>query len=69
MGLRATKPSEVVPVLKEALKIKKPVMMDFVVDWKEKVYPMVPAGAPIDQMLFDVSRDKQQKKKKLRAVK
>ncbi len=69
VGLRATKPSEVVPVLKEALKIKKPVMMDFVVDWKEKVYPMVPAGAPIDQMLFDVSRDKQQKKKKLRAVK
>jgi acetolactate synthase-1/2/3 large subunit len=69
VGLRATKPSEVVPVLKEALKIKKPVLMDFVVDWKEKVYPMVPAGAPIDQMLFDESLQKQAKKKKLRAVK
>jgi acetolactate synthase-1/2/3 large subunit len=54
VGLRATKPEEVVPVLKEALKIKdKPVFMDFVCDWKEKVFPMVPAGAAIDEMIFD----------------
>jgi acetolactate synthase-1/2/3 large subunit len=67
IGLRATKPSEVEVVLKEAFKIKKPVFMDFVVDWKEKVYPMVPAGAAIDSMLFE----EQEKKtpKKLKAVK
>ncbi len=54
VGLRATTPEEVVPVLKEALKIKdKPVFMDFVCDWKEKVFPMVPAGAAIDEMIFD----------------
>jgi len=54
VGLRATTPEEVVPVLKEALKIKdKPVFMDFVCDWKEKVFPMVPAGASIDEMIFD----------------
>lgn len=69
VGLRATKPSEVVPVLKEAFKIKQTVFMDFVVDWKEKVYPMVPAGASIDHMLFDESIGKQDKKKKIRAVK
>lgn len=70
VGLRATKPSEVVPVLLEALKIKdRPVFMDFVIDWKEKVYPMVPAGASIDQMLFDESAAKPAAKKKLRAVK
>ncbi|KKL16326.1 hypothetical protein LCGC14_2496700, partial [marine sediment metagenome] len=69
VGLRAVKPSEVVPVLKEAFKIKQTVFMDFVVDWKEKVYPMVPAGASIDHMLFDESAEKQVKKKKLRAVK
>jgi acetolactate synthase-1/2/3 large subunit len=68
VGMRATKPSEVEPVLKEAFKLKKTVLMDFVVDWKEKVYPMVPAGAPIDQMLFDESVEKAEKKK-LRAVK
>ncbi|MEW6584450.1 MAG: biosynthetic-type acetolactate synthase large subunit [Nitrospirota bacterium] len=67
VGLRATKPSEVEPVLKEAFKIKRTVFMDFVVDWKEKVFPMVPAGAPIDQMLFEEQKEKAEKK--LKAVK
>ncbi len=68
VGLRATKPSEVMPVLKEALKIKKqPVFMDFVVDWKEKVFPMVPAGAAIDEMIFD--EDIKKPEKKLKVVK
>lgn len=67
VGLRATKPSEVEPVLKEAFKIHRPVFMDFVVNWKEKVYPMVPAGAPIDHMLFEEPEKKPEKK--LKAVK
>lgn len=67
VGLRATKPSEVEPVIKEGLKTKKPVFMDFICDWKEKVFPMVPAGAAIDEMLLE---DRPSKKKgKLRAVK
>ncbi len=67
-GLRASKPDEVMPVLKEALKIKdRPVFMDFVVDWREKVYPMVPAGAAIDEMIFDEEEKKPEKK--LKAVK
>ena len=66
VGLRATKPSEVEPVLKEAFKIKRTVFMDFIVDWKEKVYPMVPAGAPIDHMLFEQEKKPE---KKLKAVK
>ena len=68
LGLRAERPSEVVPVLKEAFKSKLPVMMDFVVDWKEKVYPMVPAGAAIDNMLHYEPAIKKKKKTKLRAV-
>lgn len=67
VGLRATKPDEVEPVLKEAFKIKKPVFMDFVIDWKEKVYPMVPAGATLDSMLFEEKEKKAEKK--LKAVK
>ncbi len=67
VGLRATKRSEVEPVLKEAFSIKKPVFMDFVVDWNEKVYPMVPAGAAIDEMLF--REDEKKSEKKLKAVK
>lgn len=67
VGLRATKPSEVEPVLKESFKIKKPVFIDFVIDWREKVYPMVPAGATLDTMLFEEKEKKSEKK--LKAVK
>src|SRR4030065_2430431 len=61
VGLRATKPGEVEPVLKERFKTKRTVFMDFVVDWKEKVFPMVPPGAPIDQMLFEEPEEKAEK--------
>jgi acetolactate synthase-1/2/3 large subunit len=64
VGLRATKKSEVEPLLKEAFKVKRPVLMDFVVDWKEKVFPMVPAGAAIDEMLFHEEEKKAEKKLK-----
>jgi acetolactate synthase I/II/III large subunit len=64
VGLRAEKPSEVEPVLKDALKVKRPVMMDFVVDWKEKVFPMVAPGAAIDEMMFGEKEKKSDKKLK-----
>jgi len=63
IGLRATKPQDVEPVIREALKVKdRPVFMDFIVDWKEKVYPMVPAGGAINEMLFE-----EKERKKLKA--
>ena len=52
VGLRATKPEEVESVLSEGLKIPKPVIMDFIVEKEEGVYPMVPAGAAITDMLL-----------------
>ncbi|MBI5197031.1 MAG: biosynthetic-type acetolactate synthase large subunit [Nitrospirae bacterium] len=52
VGLRATKPSEVEGVLKEALKVKKPVVIDFVVDREENVFPMVPPGGANHEMVF-----------------
>ncbi|MGD9504078.1 MAG: biosynthetic-type acetolactate synthase large subunit [Syntrophobacteraceae bacterium] len=52
VGLRATKPEEVEPVIREAFAIKKPVLMDFVVAAEEGVYPMVPAGKDISEMLL-----------------
>jgi acetolactate synthase-1/2/3 large subunit len=51
-GLRATKPEEVVSVLQQGLATPGPVIMDFMVDREESVYPMVPAGAPITEMLL-----------------
>ncbi len=52
MGLRATKPEEVEEVLLKGLSSKTTVVMDFVVEREESVYPMVPAGAPITEMLL-----------------
>lgn len=52
VGLRATKPKEVEAVIKKAMSVKKPVIMDFHVEKEEGVYPMVPAGAPITEMLL-----------------
>jgi acetolactate synthase I/II/III large subunit len=52
VGLRATTPEEVEPVLSEGLSRPEAVIMDFAVEPEEGVYPMVPAGAPISKMLL-----------------
>jgi acetolactate synthase-1/2/3 large subunit len=67
VGLRAERPSDVVPVLQEALRVKRPVFMDFVIARYEKVFPMVPAGAAINEMIF--GDEKKPEEKKLKAVK
>ncbi len=52
VGFRAVKQSEVEPVLREALSVPRPVLIDFVVSPEEGVYPMVPAGKDISEMLL-----------------
>jgi len=52
VGLRAQKPEDVEAVLKEGLFSPQTVIMDFIVEREECVYPMVPAGAPITEMLL-----------------
>jgi acetolactate synthase I/II/III large subunit len=51
-GIRVDKPDQVKDAIREALSIKGPVFVDFVVDPEEDVYPMVPAGSPICNMLL-----------------
>jgi acetolactate synthase-1/2/3 large subunit len=45
VGLRAEKVSEVDDVIKEMIRVDKPVISDIVVDRAENVYPMIPGGA------------------------
>lgn len=52
LGLRATRPAEVEKVLKEGLASPKTVIMEFITDREENVYPMVPAGKAITDMLL-----------------
>ena len=50
VGLRATKPEEVEPILKQGLSLDSPVLMDFRVSREECVYPMVHPGDSISNM-------------------
>jgi acetolactate synthase-1/2/3 large subunit len=53
LGLRADKPSEVEPVLKQGLKHKGPVLMNIEVDPFENCYPMIPAGGAQHEMMLE----------------
>jgi acetolactate synthase-1/2/3 large subunit len=52
VGLRATKESEVKDVIKQAYATNKPVIMDFVVEREEKVFPMVPGGGTVKDIIL-----------------
>lgn len=52
VGMRASKPSEMRPMIEKAMEINdKPVVMDFIVAEEENCYPMVPAGAAVNEMV------------------
>lgn len=50
-GIYADKPEQVKPVLEKALKTPGPVIVEFTIDKDENVFPMVPAGAPLNEMI------------------
>jgi len=53
VGMRIEKPGDVEAALKEAMKLKKRlVFMDFLTDQTENVYPMIPAGAGLNEMIL-----------------
>ena len=47
-GIRATDLKEFEKALKDAIKLNKPVVIDCIIDKDDKVWPMVPAGAPLE---------------------
>jgi acetolactate synthase-1/2/3 large subunit len=53
VGMRVEHPDEVVPAIEKANAIDdRPVVIDFRVDWTEKVYPMVAAGTSNDNVIL-----------------
>lgn len=52
VGLRATRPADVRPALDEAIRSRRPVVIDFVVRTMENVFPMIPAGGSVKDMLL-----------------
>ncbi|MDD3369139.1 MAG: biosynthetic-type acetolactate synthase large subunit [Lachnospiraceae bacterium] len=51
-AIRVTTKEEVAPALEKAIAMKKPVLIDCLIEEDDKVFPMVPAGAPISDV-FD----------------
>ena len=59
VGFRVDHPDDVVPTIEKANAIDdRPVVIDFRVDYREKVYPMVPAGASNDEIILDPAHDR-----------
>ncbi|MBT6879555.1 MAG: acetolactate synthase 3 large subunit, partial [Gammaproteobacteria bacterium] len=53
VGMRITNPDDVTSALEEAMAMKdKLVFMDFIINPEENVYPMVPAGAGLNEMIL-----------------
>ena len=53
VGLRAESPDEVAPTIEKSLSIDdQPVVVEFVVDPEEMVFPMVPAGGSNDEVIL-----------------
>ena len=48
-AIRVTKKEEVAPAIERAIALKKPVLLDCIIPEDDKVFPMVPAGAPISE--------------------
>jgi acetolactate synthase-1/2/3 large subunit len=55
-GIRVDRPSEIAPAVREAIKMPKPVIIDFRVTPEENVFPMVPAGAALNEIIDLKSR-------------
>jgi acetolactate synthase-1/2/3 large subunit len=53
VGIRASKPHEVVPALEKAFAVPGPVVVDVVVDKDELCLPMVPAGGANKDMILE----------------
>lgn len=51
-AIRVTKKEEIVPALEKAIALKAPVLIECIIPEDDKVFPMVPAGAPIAEV-FD----------------
>ena len=54
-GYRVFEKEELVPVLKEALEYRGPVVIDYVIHNDKKVFPMVAPGAPINEIISEES--------------
>lgn len=50
-AFRAEKPEDILSVLRQGLAVDGPALMEFIVSTEENVFPMVPTGKPLDEIM------------------
>jgi acetolactate synthase-1/2/3 large subunit len=61
VGMTVTEKDEIEPALREAIDCERPAVIDFRTSAEENVFPMVPAGQEITEMIGGTSRTKRRK--------
>jgi acetolactate synthase I/II/III large subunit len=52
-GIRIVKPEEVRPAIERAIKSKKPCILEFMITGEQGVFPMVPPGKGLQDMIYE----------------
>lgn len=58
-AIRVTRKEEVADAIEQAIEMKRPVLIDCMIPEDDKVFPMVPAGAPISEVFDATDLEKQ----------
>lgn len=61
VGIRVTRKEEVAPAIRRAIELNTTVLIDCVIDCDDKVFPMVPAGAAIEEAFDEDDLNKKDK--------
>ena len=61
VGIRVTRKEEVAPAIRRAIELNTTVLIDCVIDCDDKVFPMVPAGAAIEEAFDEDDLNKKEK--------
>ena len=51
LGIRVTEKNQVVPAIEQANETDGPVILDFMVQDEENVYPMIPSGQSVKELI------------------
>ena len=57
-GIRVTDKTQVRSAIKEAMEHEGPVVIDFIVEQEENVYPMIPSGMTVYDMMEEPAQEK-----------
>ena len=64
LGIRVTEKNQVVPAIEQANETDGPVILDFMVQDEENVYPMIPSGQSVKELIEEPANLEEKIKRK-----